>query len=134
MFTFFGLFADPVGDLARQIPDVWPDTRPVRMEQPISAIAVRFSKRRSFRLEDIPEPIIRGTEELSARNTAARFLLLCTECYGGPCDNWGWIFEAGKIVFQADGDGALRRLIRYFGVDLGPGEFFDPLSRDFPWN
>jgi hypothetical protein len=61
--------------------------------------------------------------ELSAENTAARFMLLRTECWGGLCANWGQIFLDGKMAFTAEGDSALHRLIAHWGVDLGPELF-----------
>jgi hypothetical protein len=68
MFTFFGLFADPLSDLPRQISEIWPDLKPIRIEQPISAIATRFGQQHYEReREDIPEPIVSLTEGLSSR-------------------------------------------------------------------
>jgi hypothetical protein len=71
-------------------------------------------------------------EELS-QQSPARFMLLRTECWGWDGTNWGQIIRDGKTVFKTDGDGALRRLIKHWGVDLGPSEIFAPLQRDFPW-
>jgi hypothetical protein len=134
MFTFFGLFADPVSGLSQQISRTWPGLNVIRLEQPISAIAARFDRDHyEPELEDIPEPVIRAVEGLSSANRSARFLLLRTECYGEPCANWGQIVQDGQVVYQAEGPGALGRLIGYWGADLGPREIFDPLRRDFPW-
>jgi len=134
MFTFFGLFADPVSDLSPQISRVWPSLHVVRLEEPISAIAVRFSQDHYEKSrEDIPESIIRAVERISTENSNARFLLLRTECFGGDCANWGQIIQNGSTIFRAEGDEALRRLIECWGVDIGPKEIFEPLSRNFVW-
>jgi hypothetical protein len=136
MFTFFGLFADHVSDLSEQISRTWPHLNIIKLERPISAIAVRFGERDySFADEGmLPEPVTKAIEELSRKNAAVRFLLLRTECFGGRCDNWGRIIQNGTTVFRAEGDGALRDLVKYWGVDLGPQEIFDPLRRDFQWD
>jgi len=134
MFTFFGVFADPVSHLARRISETWPDLKPIRIERPISAVAARFGQvHYEPEREDIPEGVLKLTETLSAGNPSARFLLLRTECFGGTCANWGLVFQDGKVIFQAEGKEALRRLIGYWGAELGPEEFFEPLRRDFAW-
>jgi hypothetical protein len=90
MFTFFGLFVDPASHLTTDICEIWPDLRPIRIERPISAIALRFGfQTYQDERDDVPEGIVRLTETLSAKNPALRFLLLRTECFGGDCVNWG---------------------------------------------
>jgi hypothetical protein len=68
MFSFFGLFADPVSGLPERISEAWPGLNVIRMEQPISAIGVRFGRDLFKELEDIPEPVIRAVENLSAES------------------------------------------------------------------
>jgi len=134
MFSFFGLFADPVGELAEQISTAWPGADVIRIEQPIPAIGARFERDLyQPELEDIPDAVARVVESLSAKYPSARFLLLRTECWGGDCGNSGRIIQRGHIVLEANGDRALRRLIKHWGFDLGPKEIFDSLRRDFPW-
>jgi hypothetical protein len=134
MFSFFGLFADPISSPSLQISEVWPELRLIRLEAPLTAIAGRFGKDRyEPSREDIPESILLATKALSRRAPAARFLLLRTECSGSGCAHWGQVIQDGQAVFQAEGDGALRRLIGYWGVDIGPSEIFEPLSRSFDW-
>ena len=134
MFTFFGLFADPVSGLSEQAVRAWPDMDMVRIDRPIQAIAIRFHADSYDRERDeIPKPVVRAVESLSRAFPDARFLLLRTECYDGQCTNWGRIIRNGEVVLDADRDGALRRLILHWGVDIGPLEIFDPLSREFPW-
>jgi hypothetical protein len=134
LFSFFGLFADPVDGLSQQLCRIWPELYVVRIERPISALAIRFgADQYEPANEDIPMPIVRSVKALSIENYAPRFLLLRTECYGGPCANWGEVIQSGETAFEATGDGALRRLIAYWGIDLGPREIFEPLARDFPW-
>jgi hypothetical protein len=134
MFSFFGLFADPVEGLQEQISEAWPDLTAIVIESPFPAVAIRFGQdiyKPSD--EDIPEAVNVSVQKLSARNPAARFLLLRTECWGDTCADWGHVFEDGRIVCQTDGSEALRRLAYHFGVELGPQEIFAPLRRDFPW-
>jgi hypothetical protein len=129
------LFADPVGGLPERLSKIWPELSVVRIESPVSALAVRFGSDRFVPSdEDIPAPISRSVMELSAENATARFMLLRTECWGGLCANWGQIFQDGRTAFKAEGDGALHRLIAYWGVDLGPSGIFEPLRRDFRWH
>ena len=135
MFAFFGLFADPVGDVPRRISEIWPDLKPIRIDRPVSVVAVRFTEHHyEPEREELPELVIQQIERLSAESPAARFLLLRSECFGENCENWGQIFRNGTLALQADGEKALGRLIAYFGVDLGPDEIFDPLSRNFAWD
>jgi hypothetical protein len=134
MFTFFGLFADPVSDVSPQISRIWPDLKVIRLEEPISANAARFCHDHyQPEREDIPAAVVGAVERLSTENPNARFLLRRTECVGGVCANWGQIIQNGSTIFRAEGDGALRRLIKCWGVDLGPEEIFEPLSRSFVW-
>jgi hypothetical protein len=134
MFSFFGLFADPDSDLPERLSGVWPELNVVRIERPISAFAIRFSRDYYEPSdEDTPETVVLKIAELSAENPTLRFLLLRTECWDGICANWGQVFQDGKTTFKAEGDGALRRLITFWGVDLGPREIFEPLRRDFSW-
>jgi len=135
MFTFFGLFVDPVNDVALPISRNWPGLNLIRLEQPISAIAARFSDEYyQPEREDIPAPVVHAVERLSIENPSARFLLLRTECFGSVCANWGQIIQNGSTLLQAEGKGALRRLIECWGVDIGPEEIFEPLSRSFVWD
>src|SRR5262249_33809531 len=98
MFTFFGLFADPVSGLSEQISRTWPGLNVVKMEQPISAVAVRFGDDTyESEREDTPEPVIRTVEGLSREFPDARYLLLRTECWGGICANWGQITQTLKL-------------------------------------
>jgi hypothetical protein len=134
MFTFFGLFADPVRGLSEQISETWRGITVIELEQPIPAIGARFGRDHyQPEREDIPKPLIQAVEKLSAHYPDVRFLLLRTECFGGICANWGQIIRDGRMVLQDHGDGALGRLINYWGADLGPTEMFAPRLRDFPW-
>jgi len=135
VFSFFGLFADPVDGLPEQLSKLWPELGVVTIERPISALAVRFGRDRYVPSdEDIPAPKSRSVMKLSAENTTARFMLLRTECWGGLCANWGQIFLDGRTACTAEGDGALHCLIAHWGVDLGPRGIFEPLRRDFHWH
>jgi ferredoxin len=137
MYSFFGLFVDPVPDLSKQLLAIWPDLAVVSIRDPISARAMRFSTDYfAPEDEDIPESIHVAVKALSAEHPTTRFLLLRTECHGGTCGNCGVVVVNGETAFQAADaaeKGALRRLIAYWGVDLGPREIFAPLYRDFPW-
>ena len=133
MYSFFGLFTDPVPGLPQRICRAWPELSPIKIDNPISAIRVRFGTHRyEPSLEDTPAAVVHTVEDLS-QQSPARLMLLRTECWGWDGTNWGQIIRDGKTVFKTDGDGALRRLIKHWGVDLGPSEIFAPLQRDFPW-
>ena len=134
MFSFFGLFADRAHGLREQICETWPLFPPTLIDTPMSAFAVRFGRNVYDPAdENIPDSVYVSVRDLSAQNPACQFLLLRTECFGGDCENWGCIFLQGEIVCDAKGNGALRQLLSYFGVQLGPTEIFEPLRRDFPW-
>ncbi|ASG23028.1 hypothetical protein [Nitrospirillum viridazoti] len=131
MFIFTGLFADPAEGLPEQFARLWPGLDIIRIDRPIVAIAARFDPHLDDEAMDRAVPLV---EALSARHPAGRFLLLHTECFGGDCGYRGQILQDGRTVLEADGDGAaLRRLIGYWGIDLGPQARFEPLRRDFPW-
>jgi hypothetical protein len=133
-FSFFGVFAAPASSLREQLLQRWPDVDVVDIDFPISAIGLRFSTgyyKPSD--EDTPEFINREIIGLSISHPGVRFLVLRTECWGGDCFNWGRILQDGAVAFEANGDGALRRLVLQLGVDIGSGEKFEPLRREFPW-
>src|SRR5262249_34397449 len=134
MFTFFGLFADPVSGLSEQISRTWPGLNVVKMEQPISAGAGSFcdDTYESGRA-DTPEPVIRTARRLSREVPAATYLLLRTERWGGMWARWCQIAQPGRTFLEASGHEALRRWTKRWGVDAGPTEFFAPLGRDFTW-
>jgi hypothetical protein len=137
MFTFFGLLADPCPGLADRIAAVWRELDVVSIDDPISAIGARFGQDRYEPAdEDIPREVIRQVEELSAEYPATRFLLLRTECLGGAgeCFNQGLVVRDRRHLLQAQGQGALRTLIKEWGVDIGPREIFTLLRRDYPWD
>lgn len=135
MFSFFGLFADPIDGLQEQLTTRWPGANMARIEKPFAAIGLRFGEEFYQPAdEDIPAPLSREVDRLSAQNPGARFLLLRTECSGGTCANWGHVIEGGNTVCRASGEGALRRLVSCFGIDLGDDEVFEPLRRTFSWH
>src|SRR5215216_6113104 len=102
MYSFFGLFADPVPDLSKQLRAIWPDLAVVNIKDPIAALAMRFSTDYFVPSdEDIPDPIHAAVKTLSAQIPTTRFLLLRTECHGGTCGNWGVIVINGETAFQA---------------------------------
>lgn len=134
MFDFFGLFAHPKAILRQQLLERWPDIGVVEINTPFAGVAARFSERvYEPAKEDLPEPVSDEIKRLSMSYPSIRFLLLRTFCWGGDCFNWGHIIQQGQIVYQTDGDEALRRLVGQFGVDIGPSEIFEPLARNFPW-
>ena len=101
MFTFFGLFVDPVSDVSPQISRIWPDLKVIRLEEPISAIAARFCHDHyQPEREDIPASVVGAVERLSTENSNARFLLLRTECVGGVCANWGQIIPRTEAPYS----------------------------------
>jgi len=134
MFSFFGLFGDPIDGLLEQLARDWPRANVISIEKPLVALGVRFGQEfYEPSDEDIPDVVTGQIKRVSIENPAARFLMLRTECWGGDCENWGYVLKDGMIVYEAHGDGALRRLVLHFGVDLGANEVFEPLRRDFPW-
>jgi hypothetical protein len=136
MFNFLGLFADAQQGVIEQMRTAWPSLRVSRIEKPFNALALRLEPHDYDYVpkdEDIPISVIERVVAISSLTPSARYLILSTECFGGFCGNCGVIIENGVIKATADGEGALRTLVKHFGVDLGPTEFFEPLRRDFPW-
>lgn len=93
MYSFFGLFTDPVPGLPQRICRAWPELSPIKIDNPISAIGVRFGTHRyEPSLEDTPAAVVHTVEELS-QQSPARFMLLRTEC-------WGWMARTGDKSFE----------------------------------
>jgi hypothetical protein len=140
MFSFFGAFADLHTGIAEEFRQRWADLDLVEISEPFRGMAIRFKEPVYVPSdEQLPESVSAGVREISRHNPSVRFVLLRTECWGGICANWGqYIFE-GRVVLNetlvanANSEGALRRLICKFDVDIGPSEIFEPLSRTFPW-
>jgi hypothetical protein len=80
----------------------------------------------------VPAEVIDTVRALSSTQPDTRFLLLCTAC-AVQCWDCGHIIERGDVIASFEGEGALSRLVRFFGVDLDAREYFAPLTRDFPW-
>jgi hypothetical protein len=134
MFSFFGLFSDPIDGLREQLARSWPRASVISIEKPLAALGVRFGPEfYQPSNEDIPEIVSGQVSRVSAENPAARFLLLRTECWGGDCAYWGHVLRDGMTIYEARGDDALRRLVLHLGVDIGVDEVFEPLRRDFRW-
>jgi len=134
MYSFFGLFADPVDELAARCKAVWPGLQPMLVADPASLLGLRFDP--EFYVpedEDIPDAVSARIIALSREYPAVRFVVLRTECFGGLCSNWGYIAQAGDVTRREKGDGALSQLMAVFEIDLGSAEIFAPLTRDFPW-
>src|SRR5262245_20267521 len=130
MFSFFGLFSDPTSDLQRAITQTWPEVSVAKIAHPISALAVRFGDDRyAPEDESLPKFVHRQVSDLSVHFLGVRFMLLRTECWGGICGNWGAVILDGEQVFRAEGKNALRRLIGYWGADIGDKEISEPLRR-----
>jgi hypothetical protein len=58
MFSFFGMFADPIDGLREQLARNWPRANIVSIEKPLAALGVRFG--REFyepSNEDIPDVV-----------------------------------------------------------------------------
>ena len=81
-----------------------------------------------------------AVHEISRQFPDVRIVLLRTECFGGTCENWGQCIRNGRVIMNEpyvdypECEGALRRLIGNFDVDIGEREIFEPLSRGFPWD
>jgi hypothetical protein len=134
VFTFFGLFTDPVPGLQDQLLERWPSIDITVMASPFPGIAARFpADSYEPANEDLPASVTAETVRISASHPGVRFLLLRTECWGGDCFNWGQLIRDGQLVYETEGKEALRRLVGQYGVDIGAREIFQPLSRDFPW-
>jgi hypothetical protein len=136
MFSFFGAFADDHPGLAAQFQEHWPEVDVVEINKPFRGLAVRFGVSvYDAENEDVPEAVSNHVQELSRKNPSVRIVLLRTECWGGDCFSWGQFILDGHVVVNEvnGGRGTLGRLMSNLGVDLGPSELFEPLSRTFVW-
>jgi hypothetical protein len=74
--------------------------------------------------------------EWSRRFPQATFVYLWVECFGGDCDQAGFVFRNGSVLHEeaisegGQDDGPLQRLLRFLGIELVRGEF-DPLNRGY---
>jgi hypothetical protein len=65
------------------------------------------------------------------------FVFPRTDCFGGNCLYEGYTCRDGVIIERMGGESvarggdALRRLIRYLGVELGAPPYFEPLVRGY---
>jgi hypothetical protein len=78
-----------------------------------------------------------GLPNWSVRYPTATFVFLHIVCFGGLCDNEGYACRDGLILERVNelGDAAqheaLRRLVRYLGVELGDPPNFEPFRRGY---
>ena len=139
-YIFFGAFTDPDPDLRREFRQRWPDADVVEIAKPFHGLAVRFAEKTWHHNNvELPGTVTAAMLEISRQLPEVRILLLRTECFGGDCENWGECIRGGRVVMNepyvdSAPEGALRRLISNFGVDIGEREIFEPLSRAFRWN
>jgi hypothetical protein len=133
-FYFLGVLATPSPDLAGKFAATWPDADVIAVTAPLEAVAVRLPERcYDEDRETVPAGVAASVRSISEERPEARFLLLATACFGGDCLNCGRVIQNGSVIASFEGDGALRRLLGFFGVDIGEREYFAPLTRDFPW-
>jgi hypothetical protein len=73
-----------------------------------------------------------GVLPMSKNYPEALFVFVKADCAGGRCHYRGWVSQNGQILENAEGfrgDGALTRLVRHLGINLGPNERFALFER-----
>ena len=132
-FKFLGIFAERSRGLPRECSREWPDADVAKIASPFKSVGVRFSDTLSMPENQLPEDIVAAVRGMSAHHPRVKFMILRAECWGGVCSYWGQTVQGGQTVAVVDGDQALRRLVQFFGVDIGEKQLFAPLERNFPW-
>lgn len=81
------------------------------------------------REDTIKEEVMAWSRELAG----VPFIFILVECFGGLCDNEGFVFRDGEKGEEIAGEKATTRLMRHLGVWLDEDEFFRPFTRGFGW-
>lgn len=134
-FYFLGVFAAPSSILAAGFSETWPEGDVVELTVPFKAVGVRLPECLLYDdPEVVPEGVATTARAISKRHPEARFMVLCTYCWGGlSCLHAVQIIQDGETIASIDGEDGLQRGLRYFDVELGKTQYFEPLRRDYPW-
>ncbi len=134
-YFFQGFFTRPASGVAEAALARWPMAGVVDISSPFTGIGLRmpdgdpkdpaqFIAVANFE-DDFP-PWTKNFPDVS-------FVYVRTECHGGDCDHCGGVYCNGMALFQASGDGALKRLLEHVGAELPDNEYFAPFERRYPW-
>ncbi len=129
-FQFRGAFALDAPDLLEVATQKWPDARVRRVTVPFYGVGIRFGDDYDYHAERVAEFV----DELPAWSKGfpdTPLVFLSVDCFGGVCENEGFVVIDGVRVRQESGEGALSRLVAALGVQLNEREEFAPLQRGF---
>jgi hypothetical protein len=105
------------------------------IEDPFEGFGVAFFHDRAG-----GEPLAPGTFPLvpwSTKYPEVTFVYVWVECWGGGCEEEGFVFRNGEVVYEDPGgtsqppETPLRRLLQHIGVDIGDRGIFAPLGRGY---
>lgn len=129
-FQFRGAFALDAPGLLEAATQQWPDARVKRVLVQFYGVGIRFGDDYDYDVERVAE----FADELVAWSNQfpdTPFVFLSADCFGGVCDNEGFVVCNGILVREESSEGALSLLVAALGVTLNEREWFAPFERTF---
>ena len=129
-FQFRGAFALDAPGLLEVATQKWPDARVKRVSSYFHGVGIRFGDDYDYDVERVAEFAV----ELRAWSNQfpdTPFVFLSVDCFGGACENEGFVVCNGVWMRKESGEGALARLVAALGVQLNEREEFAPFHRGF---
>ncbi len=129
-FQFRGAFALDAPGLLEAATQKWPDARVKRVSIYFYGVGIRFGDDYGYDVEHVAD----FRDELpvwSAEFEDTPIVFLSVDCFGGVCENEGFVVCNGVLIRQESDEGALSRLVAALGVPLNDSEEFAPLHRGF---
>lgn len=122
---------------------IWPELRYKSINKPFNGHvlfsshvteAFDWATRLPTRQHEITLQLRQSLAEFSRDYPDTTFVLIEVDCFGGNCSYKGYVAKQGKILDVAEGnrgEGALRVLVSYLGIQLPADEYCELLERSF---
>ena len=132
-YRFSGFFARAEPSLLEAAQRRWPGCRVRRIEAPFRGIGVASPEFDDAdpddeyeRAADIADSIYADLPEWSRSHPGILFVYIDADCFGGHCEYEGYVCQDGRLRVRTHGEGALRRLMAFLGVDMDERLQFEP--------
>jgi hypothetical protein len=105
------------------------------IDDPFEGLGVAFSH--DYEVGDAQSPSTFPLIPWSKKYPELTFVYVWVECWGGECEEAGFVFRNGEVVHEEPGgisqppESPLRRLLRHIDVDIGDCGIFAPLHRGY---